>query len=111
MQAIPQKLSYMVLAGAAIYLLAQISETVRGCCVLLSRRAVVVHSLKPWLQIVQLFCLYIYLGNIKMWPVTVAERSELSSLARTLGSWVRIPLRHGCFMCVSVYSVFVLSCV
>jgi hypothetical protein len=65
MQAIPQKLSYMVLAAAAIFLLAQISETVRGChlSALLSRRTVVVHSnlegysLKARSQIVQLFCI------------------------------------------------------
>jgi hypothetical protein len=35
-------------------------------------------------------------------------KHELSSLARTLGSWVRIPLKARMFMCV--YSVFVLSC-
>jgi hypothetical protein len=34
---------------------------------------------------------------------------ELSSLSRTLGSWVRIALKA--WMSVSVYSVFVLSCV
>jgi hypothetical protein len=34
-------------------------------------------------------------------------RHELSSLARTLGSWVRIPLKA--WMSVCVYSVFVLS--
>jgi hypothetical protein len=33
----------------------------------------------------------------------------MSSLARTLGSWVRIPLKA--WMSVSVYSVFLLSCV
>jgi hypothetical protein len=36
-------------------------------------------------------------------------RHELSSLARTLGSWVRIPLKT--WMCVCIFSVFVLSCV
>jgi hypothetical protein len=36
-------------------------------------------------------------------------RHGLSSLARTLGSWVRIPLKE--WMCVRVYSVFVLFCV
>jgi hypothetical protein len=36
-------------------------------------------------------------------------KHELSSLARTLGSWVRIPLKA--WMSVCVYSVFVLSCV
>jgi hypothetical protein len=36
-------------------------------------------------------------------------RHELSSLARMLGSWVRIPLKA--WMSVCVYSVFVLSCV
>jgi hypothetical protein len=36
-------------------------------------------------------------------------RHELSSLARTLGPWVRIPLKA--WMSVCVYSVFVLSCV
>jgi hypothetical protein len=34
---------------------------------------------------------------------------EQSSLARTVGSWVRIPLKV--WMSVCVYSVFVLSCV
>jgi hypothetical protein len=34
---------------------------------------------------------------------------ELSSLSRTLGSWVRIPLK-GIDVCVCVYSVFMLSC-
>jgi hypothetical protein len=36
-------------------------------------------------------------------------RHKLSSLARTLGSWVRIPLKAWMFFCV--YFVFVLSCV
>jgi hypothetical protein len=36
-------------------------------------------------------------------------RHELSSLTRTLGSWVRIPFKA--WMSVSVYSVFVLFCV
>jgi hypothetical protein len=36
-------------------------------------------------------------------------RQELSSLARTLGSWVGIPLEA--WMSVCVYSVFVLFCV
>jgi hypothetical protein len=42
----------------------------------------------------------------------IADRGlmhELSSLARTLGSWIRIPLKARMF--VYVYSVFVLSCV
>jgi hypothetical protein len=41
------------------------------------------------------------------WPRCL--RRELSSLAQTLGKWVRIPLEA--WMSVSVYSVFVLSCV
>jgi hypothetical protein len=41
------------------------------------------------------------------WPRGLSH--ELSSLARTLGSWVRIPLKA--WMSVCVYSVFVLSCV
>jgi hypothetical protein len=41
------------------------------------------------------------------WPRGL--RHELSSLARTLGLWVRIPLRA--WMSVCIYSVFVLSCV
>jgi hypothetical protein len=41
------------------------------------------------------------------WPRGL--RHELSSLARTLGSWVRIPLEA--WMSVCVYSVFVLFCV
>jgi hypothetical protein len=36
-------------------------------------------------------------------------RHELSSLARTLGSWVRIPLKAS--MSVYVYTMFVLLCV
>jgi hypothetical protein len=36
-------------------------------------------------------------------------RHELSSLARILGSWVRIPLKA--WMSVCVYSVFVLPCI
>jgi hypothetical protein len=35
-------------------------------------------------------------------------RHELSSAARTLGSWVRIPLEA--WMSVCIYSVFVLFC-
>jgi hypothetical protein len=44
-------------------------------------------------------------------PITVAAQSkhELSLLARTLGSWVRIPLKA--WMSVYVYSVFVSLCV
>jgi hypothetical protein len=43
--------------------------------------------------------------------ITVAARSktEISSLAWTLGWWVRIPLKTLMFVCV--YSVFVLPCV
>jgi hypothetical protein len=40
------------------------------------------------------------------WPRGL--RHELSSLARTLGSWVRIPLKA--WMSMYVYSVFVLFC-
>jgi hypothetical protein len=41
------------------------------------------------------------------WPRRLSH--ELSSLSRTLGSWVPIPLETWMSMCV--YSVFVLSCV
>jgi hypothetical protein len=41
------------------------------------------------------------------WPRGL--RHELSSLARTLGSWVRIPLKA--WMSVCIYSMFVLPCV
>jgi hypothetical protein len=41
------------------------------------------------------------------WPRGL--RHELSSIARTLGSWDRIPLKA--WMTVCVYSVFVLFCV
>jgi hypothetical protein len=41
------------------------------------------------------------------WPPP--PRHELSSPARTLGSWVQIPLEA--WMSVCVYSMFVLSCV
>jgi hypothetical protein len=41
------------------------------------------------------------------WPNIL--KHELSSLARTMGSWARIPLKA--WMCVCVYSVSVLSCV
>jgi hypothetical protein len=41
------------------------------------------------------------------WPN--GQRHELSSLARTLGSWVRIPLKIWISVCF--YSVFVLFCV
>jgi hypothetical protein len=42
--------------------------------------------------------------------LSAGHRHELSSPARTLGSWVRIPLRALMFgVCVCVYSVFVLS--
>jgi hypothetical protein len=41
------------------------------------------------------------------WPCGLSH--ELSSLVRTLGSWVGIPLKAGMFVCV--YSVFLLSCV
>jgi hypothetical protein len=59
--------------------------------------------------------------NLLIWKYPCAEearcrsqwprglRHELSSSARTLGSWVRIPLEV--WMSVCVYSVFVLSCV
>jgi hypothetical protein len=41
------------------------------------------------------------------WPRRL--RHELSSLARTLGSWVQIPLEAWVSVCV--YSLFVLSCI
>jgi hypothetical protein len=46
-------------------------------------------------------------GKDKVVPVPRGLRHELSSLARTLGSWVRIPLEA--WMSVCVYSVFVLG--
>jgi hypothetical protein len=45
--------------------------------------------------------------TVGQWLLGVSH--ELSSLARALGSWVRIPLKE--WMSVCVYSVFVLSCV
>jgi hypothetical protein len=41
------------------------------------------------------------------WPRSL--RHELSSLAQTLGLWVRIPLKA--WMFIYVYSVFLLFCV
>jgi hypothetical protein len=41
------------------------------------------------------------------WPCGL--RREMSSLAQTLGSWIRIPLKARIYICV--YPVFVLSCV
>jgi hypothetical protein len=49
----------------------------------------------------------VYEYRRSQWPRGL--RHELSSLARTLGSWVRIPLKRWTF--VRVYSVFVLLCV
>jgi hypothetical protein len=43
-----------------------------------------------------------------LWPHGL--RHKFSSLVRTLGSWVRIPLK-GMDVCGSVYCVFVLSSV
>jgi hypothetical protein len=53
-----------------------------------------------------LFSLCIIFKSRSQWPSGL--RHELSSLARTLGSWVRILLK-GMDVCVCVYSVFVLS--
>jgi hypothetical protein len=50
----------------------------------------------------------IYIISSGHWPRGL--RHELSSSARTLGSWVRIPLK-GMDVCMCVYSVFLLSCV
>jgi hypothetical protein len=62
-------------------------------------------------QQVHVYLARIYLLYVKItpsqWPRGL--RHELSSLARTLGSSVRIPLEPWIF--VLVYSVFVLSCV
>jgi hypothetical protein len=44
-----------------------------------------------------------------LFTVAARSRHEPSSPARTLGSWVRMPLEE--WMSVCVYSVFVLSCV
>jgi hypothetical protein len=49
---------------------------------------------------------YIYVACRSQWLRVL--RHELSSPARTLGSWVRAPLQAWMFVCV--YSVFVLSC-
>jgi hypothetical protein len=51
----------------------------------------------------------IFEGLYDVMPITVTARlrHELSSLARALGSWVRIPLKA--WMSVCFYSVFVLS--
>jgi hypothetical protein len=58
------------------------------------------------------FCLHSIINSYdsqsrSQWPRGL--RHELSSPARTLGSWVGIPLKT--WMSVCVYSVFVLSCV
>jgi hypothetical protein len=47
-----------------------------------------------------------FINGRSQWPRGL--RHKLSSFARTLGSWVRIPLEE--CMCVCVYYVFVLSC-
>jgi hypothetical protein len=53
----------------------------------------------------------IFLWYIYILLITVPRglKPELPSLARALGSWIRIPLKA--WMSVCVYSVFVLSCV
>jgi hypothetical protein len=63
----------------------------------------------------RLFCCCI-LWTLKIFIAGL--RHELSSLARTVGSWIRISLKAWMFgvcvcvcVCVCVYSVFVLSCV
>jgi hypothetical protein len=58
----------------------------------------------------QLF-LYNFSVYVTLEPITVATllRHELSSPARTLVSWVRIPLKA--WMSVCIYPVFVLFCV
>jgi hypothetical protein len=45
----------------------------------------------------------------KVWLVINSLRHELPSLARTPGSWVRIPLKA--WLSVCVFSVFMLFCV
>jgi hypothetical protein len=52
-------------------------------------------------------CKFSYLISRSQWPSGLSN--ELSSSARTLGSWVPIP--HEAWMTVCVYSVFVLFCV
>jgi hypothetical protein len=47
--------------------------------------------------------LTLYRTARSQWPRGLSH--ELSSLARTLGSWIRIPLKVWMFVCV--YSVFV----
>jgi hypothetical protein len=49
---------------------------------------------------------YVMVSSRSQWPR--GRRDDMSSPARTLGSWVRIPLKARTFVCV--YSVFVLSC-
>jgi hypothetical protein len=53
------------------------------------------------------FRVYVYLERRSQWSRCLWH--EISSPPRTLGSWVRIPLKACMFVCV--YSVFVLSCV
>jgi hypothetical protein len=59
------------------------------------------------LQLLCIFLSYFWLLTLcrSQWPRGL--RHELSSLTRTLGSWVRIPLKV--WMSVCVYSVFVLG--
>jgi hypothetical protein len=65
------------------------------------------------------YTLYIHIYNIYIYIMCNKFKTEhyspvylwlyLSSLARTLRSWVRIPLKAWMFVCV--YSAFMLSCV
>jgi hypothetical protein len=66
-------------------------------------------TLQPACSHIKGYHSYFVVGNLRgsQWPCGL--RHEMSSPARTLGSWVRIPLEA--WMFVFVYSVFVLSCV
>jgi hypothetical protein len=56
---------------------------------------------------VKTYCVLVICKGRSQWPRSL--RHELSSPARTLGSWLRIQLKAWTSVCI--YSVFVLSCV
>jgi hypothetical protein len=77
-----------------------------------SHVASVVYEQGEFLTVLQVRHLLLLTSYIRLpEPVAVATRSkhEPSSPARTLGSWVRIPLKG--WMSVCVYSVCVVLCV
>jgi hypothetical protein len=70
--------------------------------------AACLHTNQSWSYLNHLVYMHVCVCP-SQWPRGL--RHELSSLARILGSWVRIPIKAWLFVCVHLFCVYVVLCV